>query len=186
MPSDTTWIAELRAGNRDAAKPLFDRYMARLVGLARKHLQGVPRRATSEEDVALAAFNSFYLRVERGEFGWVEDGTDLWRLLLYLTAMKAAGVANYERMKRRDHRITIDGLDGAAVSVLAREPTAEFAAQCAEEARRLLDSLDDPILRRIAVMRMEGFGIGEIAEELALARSTVSRKLKVIQETWTS
>ena len=184
MPSDRTWIVELRAGNRGAAQPLYDRYMERLVRLTREHLQGIPRRAADEEDVALSVFKSAYLRIERGEFEWLQDGGDLWRVLLCLAACKAAELAKHERAKRRDHRMTVEGLDKDAASILAREPTAEFAAQYAEEVQRRLASLADPVLRRIAIMRMDGFKIAEIARELGVVRSTVDRKLEAIRGLW--
>src|SRR6185312_13453068 len=57
--SVTYWLAQLRAGVQDAAQPLWERYFQRLVGLARIRLQGAPRRAADEEDVALSAFGSF-------------------------------------------------------------------------------------------------------------------------------
>jgi len=55
----TDWIGQLRAGDPAAAQKLGNRYLRRLVGLARKKLQNAPRRAADEEDVALSAFASF-------------------------------------------------------------------------------------------------------------------------------
>ena len=43
--SVTTWVEQLRAGNRGAAQRLWERYFPRLVGLARRKLRGLPRRA---------------------------------------------------------------------------------------------------------------------------------------------
>jgi len=57
--SVTHWIGQLKAGNSAAAQPLWERYFQQLVYLARKKLQGSPRRASDEEDVALSAFASF-------------------------------------------------------------------------------------------------------------------------------
>src|SRR5438067_2490766 len=55
--SVTLWIGRLRAGDPDAAGPLWERYFQRLVGLARARLRGAPRRVSDEEDVALSAFD---------------------------------------------------------------------------------------------------------------------------------
>ena len=57
--SISRWLAQLQAGDRTAAQKLWERYFQRLVGLARKKLQGMPRRAADEEDIALSAFASF-------------------------------------------------------------------------------------------------------------------------------
>ena len=64
--SVTHWIGQLRAGDPVAAQHLWEGYFRRLVGLARGKLQGLPRRAADEEDVALSAFASFYRGVECG------------------------------------------------------------------------------------------------------------------------
>jgi DNA-directed RNA polymerase specialized sigma24 family protein len=66
--SVTHWISQLKQGDRAAAQPLWEAYFHRLVALARQRLRGTARRAADEEDVALAAFDSFYRRAEHGQF----------------------------------------------------------------------------------------------------------------------
>src|SRR5262245_42969931 len=86
----TVWIGRLQAGDPAAARPLWDRYFHRLVGLARKRLRDAPRRAVDEEDVALSAFDSFCRNAEAGRFPDLTDRTSLWRVLAILTLRKAA------------------------------------------------------------------------------------------------
>ena len=69
MPTDdavTIWLGRLQAGQSSAARPLWEAYFHRLVGLARKRLRDAPRRAADEEDVALSAFDSFCRNAEAG------------------------------------------------------------------------------------------------------------------------
>src|SRR3954467_2642091 len=87
--SVTRWISRLKAGDRDAARALWEAYFQRLVALARDRLRGTPRRAADEADVAPAASARFYRRAERGQFPRLEDRGDLWQLLFVLTARKA-------------------------------------------------------------------------------------------------
>ena len=47
----------------------------------------------------------------------------------------------------------------------------------AETCGNLLDQLEDDTLRRVAVMKMEGWSNDEIAEELECVSRTVERKL---------
>ena len=94
--SVTRWISLLKDGDRAAASPLWEAYFHRLVALARDRLRGTPRRAADEEDVALAAFDSFYRRAERGQFPKLQDRDDLWRLLFVLTVRKAIDLARRE------------------------------------------------------------------------------------------
>ena len=64
--SVTHWIELLKAGDPAAAQKLWESYFHRLVGLARKKLQGIPRRAADEEDVALSAFDSLCRAAAKG------------------------------------------------------------------------------------------------------------------------
>ncbi|HKI35430.1 MAG TPA: ECF-type sigma factor, partial [Gemmataceae bacterium] len=71
--SVTRWLGDLQAGDRAAAQQLWKRFFGRLVGLARKRLQGARRRAADEEDVALSAFDSFCRSAEQGRFPELAD-----------------------------------------------------------------------------------------------------------------
>src|SRR4051812_48283 len=91
--SVTLYLRRLREGDRLALQKLWEGYFARLVGLARTRLRGVPRQAADEEDVALSAFDSFYRGVEEGRFPRLDDRNDLWQVLVLLTARKASNLA---------------------------------------------------------------------------------------------
>jgi DNA-directed RNA polymerase specialized sigma24 family protein len=192
--SITQWIDQLRAGDRAAAQPLWQRYFRRLVGLAREQLQGAPKRGADEEDVALSAFDSFYRRAEAGHYPDLGDRDDLWRLLVHITTSKSMDLARRERAKKRgDHLLAELPASGPAESSEAEggigqlaspEPTPEFAAQVAEECRRLLDALGDAELRSVAVWKMEGHSVEEIAAKLDCAPITVKRKLARIRRLW--
>jgi DNA-directed RNA polymerase specialized sigma24 family protein len=78
-----------------------------------------------------------------------------------------------------------DGSPGAGwEQVVGDEPTPEFAAQAAEEYRRLLERLGDDQLRSIAVWKMEGYTNEEIAARLGCAVVTVERRLHLIRKIW--
>jgi DNA-directed RNA polymerase specialized sigma24 family protein len=201
-PSDegsvTRWIGDLKAGEAEAAQPLWERYFARLVRLARGKLQGDRRRAgaADEEDVALSAFHSVCLGAARGRFPRLTDRDDLWKLLVVITSRKAADQVQHERrLKRGGGRVVgeaglagevpdDDGDEGGLARAIGREPTPEFAAQVAEECRRLLDRLGDETLRRVALRRMEGYTDEEIAGLLGCTRRTIVRKLDRIRRIW--
>jgi DNA-directed RNA polymerase specialized sigma24 family protein len=52
------------------------------------------------------------------------------------------------------------------------------------ECRRLLGLLEDPDLQRVALCKMEGFTVEEIAAELGCVPRTVKRRLQLIRRTW--
>jgi DNA-directed RNA polymerase specialized sigma24 family protein len=179
--SVTQWLDQLQAGDPEAAQPLWQRYFQRLVGLARVRIAGAPRRAADEEDVALSAFDSFCRGAEQGRFPRLQDRDDLWRVLVVLTARKAAHLVRDEgRLKRGGGTAAVGGLE----QVPGREPDPAFAAQVADECRRLLGLLDGGGLRQVALWKMEGFSTDEIAQRLGCAPRTVERKLRLIRSLW--
>jgi DNA-directed RNA polymerase specialized sigma24 family protein len=191
----TGWIADLKAGDEQAAQRLWERYFTRLVRLVRTKLRDTPRRAADEEDVALSAFDSFCRGAEQGRFPRLHDRDDLWQLLVMIGERKAADLRERERAaKRGGGRVrgesgfqdgSGDPLEGAALDALpSPEPTPELAAQLAEDYRRLLDLLADEQLRSIAVWKMEGYTNEEIAARLDCVVRTVERRLWVIRRLW--
>ena len=191
--SVTHWLGLLKAGDSAAAQPLWQRYFRRLVGLARLKLQGAPRRAADEEDVALSAFASFCRAAEAGRFPRLGDRDDLWQVLVLLTARKALRLVKQDRRQKRGGGRVLGEADlGAAGAdeeagleqVIGDEPTPAFAAQVADECRRLLEMLGDDQLRALAVARLEGYSTAELAARLGVAPRTVERKLHKIRQAW--
>jgi DNA-directed RNA polymerase specialized sigma24 family protein len=194
--SITQWIDQLKAGEDTAAQEIWQRYWTRLVSLARGKLRPSRRREADEEDVALSAFDSFCRGAGAGRFPLLRDRNNLWSLLIVITARKAADQIDREfRQKRggalvRGESALVDKNQGGGDSlrgldrVAGREPTAQFAAQVAEECERLLDKLDNNILRSIALSKMEGYTNAEIASKLGCVEGTVERKLRLIRGLW--
>ena len=191
--SVTFWIAQLKAGVPAAAQPLWENYFRQLVAWARHKLAQLPRRAADEEDVALSAFASFCRAVERGRFPELHDRDDLWQLLVLLTDRKACDLAKYERRRRPVGGAVLDEAalgQGAAAGaaplagVPGPEPGPEFAVHAGEECRRLMAALGDDGLRRVALRRLEGYSVEEIATECGRVPRTVKRWLRLIRQTW--
>jgi RNA polymerase sigma factor (sigma-70 family) len=193
------WISQLKAGDPAAAQPLWERYVDKLVGLARKKLRGSPRRAADEEDVALSAFDSFCRGAARGRFPLLTDRSDLWGLLIVITARKAFDQLRHERSRKqgsgkvsgesaiRKHPGSAEGEedeeDGLA-QILGREPSPEVAVIMADELQQSLGRLTDAELRTVAMCKLEGYTNNEIAAKLGCAESTVERRLRVIRTLW--
>ena len=74
--------------------------------------------------------------------------------------------------------------DSVLEQVLSREPTPELAAQVGEEYRRLLARLGDPELEAVALLRLEGYSVDEIAEQLGYVARSIKRKLQLIRSLW--
>jgi DNA-directed RNA polymerase specialized sigma24 family protein len=186
--SVTHWIGQLKAGDPAAAQKLWEGYFQRMVELARQKLQGLPRRAADEEDVALSAFKSFCLGAHGGRFPQLRDRNSLWPLLVAITAHKAVDLLRHERRRKRGGPPGDAGgparPEAELEQIIGREPTPEFALQVAEECQQLLDRLGDDELRAVALWKMEGFTVAEIAARLSCVSRTVERKLQVIRTLW--
>jgi len=184
-----TWCLDLlKRGDRDAAERLWEVYIQRLIGLARVKIGGGARRAADEEDVALSAFDSFCRRAERGQFPRLSDRDDLWQLLVVLTERKAIDLLRREGRKVRGEGKVVSLSDESGPSsgaLLDPAPSPEFAAQAADEFRRLLGLLGDESLRNVALWKMEGYTNKQIAGRLGCIEQTVERKLRSIRQIWT-
>jgi DNA-directed RNA polymerase specialized sigma24 family protein len=191
--SITRWIVGVKEGDLAAAQSLWERYFARMVDLARARLRASGRRdaASDQEDAALSAFDSLCAGLARGRFPQLADRDDLWRLLVVITTRKVQAQARRQYRQKRGGGLVrpasefAEVADGDDNDLLAQavgsEPTPEFAAMVAEEYRRLLGRLDDDVLRRVAVLRMEGYTTDAIADQLGCARRTVARQLALIR-----
>jgi len=131
--------------------------------------------------------------VGQGRFPQLDDRDSLWRLLVVITANKAIKQLKHEQRQKRGGGTEPAPLgiypiepeaEAALMQVVGAEPTPEFAAQVADEYRRLLDLLGDETLCQVAVWKMEGYGNDEIADQLACSRRTVARKLEAIRIIW--
>jgi len=160
MSSDTIthWIRHLKAGDPAAAQKLWERYFAKLVGLARKKLLlgCAQRRVADEEDVALSAFDSFCREAAQGRFPLLTDRNNLWGLLIVITARKAFDLIRHERSLKRGRDNVVGeaslletpGLaegaedeEGGLAQIMGRAPSPALAAQMAEDFQLLLDRL---------------------------------------------
>jgi DNA-directed RNA polymerase specialized sigma24 family protein len=61
---------------------------------------------------------------------------------------------------------------------------ADFVSRLDLWSRELLTMLNEEELRRIALRRLQGFTLEEIAEELGCVPSTVNRKIERIRKIW--
>ena len=124
----------------------------------------------------------------------IRNRDDLWWLLLAISKRKVVDYVRRETALKRGaglvhsetsltgrgseaEEFTLDQLVGDA-------PAPDVLAMLDEQARHLMSKLRDDRLRRIAVQRIEGYTIPEIAKDLGLSQRSVERKLQLIRSTW--
>jgi len=181
--SVTMWLGRLKAGEETALAKLHKRYWPFLVALARKRLRGTPSRAADEEDVAQAAFWSFYRGLKDGRVRQLDNRNDLLALLTHFVACKAVNQIQHEVgvQKRGGGR----GQGDSALKVLAEEaePSPLEQALLSDCYVRYMNGLPEKF-RAIAELYLAGYTHKEIAAQLGCVERTVERKIPLLLARW--
>jgi DNA-directed RNA polymerase specialized sigma24 family protein len=194
--SVTQWLQQLQAGDKTVAPQLTERYLRRVLGLARTMLPAQPLGIADEEDVAVNALAAFFLGVENGRFPQLHDREDLWQVLVCLTRRRADHLMKYVNARKRQHATNHDGAppqmglpDADAEECVWEQlvdpnqpPDIEVLLE--DEFQYLLACLEDATLREVAIRRVEGYTNDEIATLLNFSVRTVERKLQLIRSIW--
>jgi RNA polymerase sigma-70 factor (ECF subfamily) len=184
MPEESANVEELlnrlRAGDQDAGTEIVNRFMRRLIGLARTKLDARIQRKVDPEDVVQSVFRSYFVRQMEGEFH-VRDWDNLWSLLALITARKCTNVRVRYARQGRNIRLEMDAAggdddSGAGWQALAREPTPAQAAVLTELIERVVSALPERD-RQIVALSLEGNDAAAIAARIGRAERTVRRTL---------
>jgi RNA polymerase sigma-70 factor (ECF subfamily) len=174
-----------RGGDQQAAEALFQRYVQRLIAVARSRLSTKLSRRIDAEDVIQSAYRSFFLGVRDGRYLF-ERGGDLWRLLVAITLHKlqhqvevhTAGKRSIKRERPIDSGDVLAGID---TERLTREPSPLEAAAVIDELERIMRDLE-PLYRRMVELRLQGHSLEEIAADTKRSERTVRRVFERIKE----
>jgi RNA polymerase sigma factor (sigma-70 family) len=188
--SISEWLGRLKAGEVEAAQNLWNRYSEELVRVAKQRLGMAPRGIGDEEDVALSVFGSIFRGVAEGRFQNISTRDELWWLLLTITKRKTVDHIRRETAQKRHAPGQQPGV-GLPISppislndLVSSTPTPDFLVALEEQYVRLLEMLRNDQLREIAVLRIEGYNVAEIAEKLGISHRAVERKLPLIRAKW--
>jgi RNA polymerase sigma-70 factor (ECF subfamily) len=178
-------MRDLRAGDEDAARNVFQRFARRLIALARARLGDRLARKEDPEDVLQSVFRSFFLRCQDGGFEF-DSWASLWSVLLLITLRKCGNhLQHFQAARRRiDREIVPVGFGDSSPGWLATdpEPTPEQAAVLTETVEMLLRRLEARD-REILTLHLQGCDAPEISARIGRARRTVRRVLDRIRHT---
>ncbi|MEP3480591.1 MAG: ECF-type sigma factor [Fuerstiella sp.] len=176
-------MKQWQAGDEQAAEIMFNRYVNRLVGLARTRLSGQMKRRVEPEDVVMSAYRSFFRKAGDGQFTLGETG-DLWKLLAAITMNKVRGQVEFHTAKKRgiSAETSVGGKSEFRVrpEVVADEPSPEDAAAIVEELEAVMQGLD-ATQRRILELSLQDMSETEISAEVQRSGRTVRRTLLQIR-----
>jgi RNA polymerase sigma factor (sigma-70 family) len=173
------WIELVKDGDKVSFERLWERYFTSLVGLAKKNMARHAVRVADEEDVVQSALASFYFRAQEGRYPELNDRDGFWKLLMSITLNKARAHA-----RKEGRRSEILEREFSGDNFLRGEPAPELALEMSDQLERLLQKLEDDLLRQIAVAKLEGCSNQEIADRVGKSIPTVERKLRLIRTVW--
>lgn len=192
--SVTDDLRRAKLGDSYAQYKLWQRYVERLIRLARANLLGAKQPLSGPEDVALSVFNDLLIGLEDGQFRQLNDRNDLWQVLIMLTRREAIDELRRANAKKRlGCGAATNGNDGRSLPIehmdwqdhmCSSDPTPEEAALLNEQLVMRINQLTDSIHRRIALAKMRGHNNQEIAEQLGISLRSVERKLSIIRRRW--
>jgi RNA polymerase sigma factor (sigma-70 family) len=188
--SISEWLGRLKTGEVEAAQNLWNRYSEELLRVAKQRLGMSPRGIGDEEDVALSVFGSIFRGVAEGRFQNISTRDELWWLLLTITKRKTVDHIRRETAQKRHQpgQNPSAGLRASAQislnELVSSTPTPDFLVALEEQYIRLLEMLRNDQLREIAVLRIEGYSVAEIAEKVGVSHRAVERKLPLIRAKW--
>jgi RNA polymerase sigma-70 factor (ECF subfamily) len=170
-----------RTGDEQAAQQLFNRYVDRLVVLARRRLSQRLARRVDPEDIVQSVFRTFFARARKGEFT-IQGQDDLCKLLYRLTVHKTLRQVQHHTAAKRDLGQEVEpGRDAPeGVEPLDHEPSPEAVTIFLDQMEHFLSRLQ-PQERQILELRMEGCTTETIAEKLSVYERKVYRILERIR-----
>ncbi len=163
-------LNRLEAGSNTAIPDLENRYLSRIIGLAKSRMSSWMRQKLDPEDIAQETFIAFLDVIEARETSWEKEG-DLWRLLATITINQVLRKVEYFTVQKRNIK-TETTLDCAN--------ELEDANWVSEELNELILSIlakEKPLAQRVITARLAGFTIQETAEQVGRNERTVRRIL---------
>jgi DNA-directed RNA polymerase specialized sigma24 family protein len=193
--SVTIALADLRASDprvrNEAAQRLWERFAPRLCALARSRLNARIRVREDEDDIVQSLFLGFFVSQLHQKYS-LQGREDFWRLMVRMTLCKIANVVHYHQRARRDVRreqalihsswTSEDGIGLGAVIAPSRALSPDVEVISRLELERILGGLDE-VLRRILVLKLEGYTNAQIGREIHRTERTVELKLRLIRRT---
>jgi RNA polymerase sigma-70 factor, ECF subfamily len=180
-PSFRETIGRLAERDEAAARYVFDRYIRRLVAMARSRLDRRVRQKVDPEDVLQSVYLSFFVRNQRGQFNLL-DWEGVWAVLAVITLRKCHRWNNRFRTRSRDIGVEVPAQGGSSAGrePASREPTPEEAAVLVELVEQLLRDLC-PRDQEIVRCSLDGMTTSEIGARIGRCERTVLRVLERVK-----
>ena len=192
--SVTGWIGDLKMKDPEAQRKIWNRFVDRLVRYANRKLHGGNCQIVDASDIANMAFANFFEKSPE-QFESLVNRNDLWQILALLAERRAIDeIRKAAALKNGGGRLLNESMlgtdqDGQSLRLdhfAEQGTTPDFDVLLNEELETRLNSLNDEVLRQIAIEKMQGCRNREIAAKLTISLRSVERKLGVIRDAFVS
>ncbi len=189
-------ISKVKEGDEDSVRELWNRYSGALVRSAQTRISKQVAAKVDSEDLAQSVFFAIYRGAVEDKFDQLNDRAGFWTLVLAITRRKAVDrIRNLTAAKRGGAaamRASQEVVGESGANIVDRAPSREVDPQVEVECEDLLESLKQQLdiedasgmLTRVAMSRIAGLSVKEIAAELDRTERTVERKLSLIRSLW--
>jgi len=177
--SDQKLVERCRTGSESAATELFNRYVSRLLGVARRRIGERMNSRLDPEDVVQSVFRTFFTRLKNDQFEFADDD-DLSKLLVSITLHKTLRQIAYHRAARRDpgHEAPQGELTQQDImQVMTKEPTPVTVVTFIDQLDHFLGRLSQEE-QQILTLRLQGYSTDEIATQI----NSYDRKVRRVLE----
>ncbi len=183
-PAEDRYLVDLfRRGDQDAAREIVDRYLDRLLTLARRRISQRLASRVDPEDIVQSVFRTFFVRLKEGQFVF-QDQDDLCKLLMRITLHKTLRQVAYHKAAKRDPSLeTPQGSHHSEQlsALFDQEPTQEATVTFLDQLEHFLTQLR-PQEREILEMRLQGFSNEEIAKKLGIYDRKIRRVIEHVRD----
>ena len=169
-------MLRIRQGNDDAATALYQRYAARLRGLADRKMSHGVSRMFEPDDIVQSAFRSLFRGVSAGMYE-APEGSSLWSLLAVIAIHKVQRKATRDKSVLATSFPDCSSGDSEGLDFEGHLSPEQFECSLREAIEGL-----KPAEREVVELRVQGFSVEEISDRLQRSCRTVERTLQRIRE----
>ena len=181
-PEEKVLIDLWRQGDQDAARQIVERYIDRLLVLARRRISQRLASRVDAEDIVQSVFRTFFGRLKDGQFVFA-DQDDLCKLLVRITLHKTLRQVAFHKAAKRDPSLETEQGEHHREQLLAlldAEPTPDATVAFLDQLEHFLGRLQ-PLERQILEMRLQGHSNEDIANKLGVYDRKIRRVVEHVR-----